>query len=87
MFPRPWSSTRRLCAGLQIGAVAALTLFAPVLLPSRAVFAHEALRSTTPTTTAPSAKPAGESRSTWRDAGNHARGPGSTAAADITISC
>ena len=30
-----------MCAGLRIGAVSALTLFAPVLLPSRAAFAHE----------------------------------------------
>jgi len=56
MSPRPWSSTRRLCAGLRIGAVAALILFAPVLLPSLAVFAHEPPRSTNSMTRPPSAK-------------------------------
>lgn len=53
MNPRPWTSARRLYAGLRIGAVSALIAFAPVLLPSRAVFAHETARSTASTTTTP----------------------------------
>ena len=57
MIPRPWTRTRRLCAGLQLGAVAALTLVAPVLLPSHAVFAHDARRATASTPTPPKAKP------------------------------
>jgi hypothetical protein len=56
MITRPWSSTRRLCAGLRIGAVVALTLFAPALLPSRAVFANEPPRPNASTTTPPSPK-------------------------------
>ncbi len=35
MIPCPWTRTRRLVAAVQLGAVAALTLLAPVLLPSR----------------------------------------------------
>jgi hypothetical protein len=34
MIPRVSFATRRLCAGLQIGAAAVLTLLAPVLLPA-----------------------------------------------------
>ena len=34
MIPRVPLATRRLCAGLQIGAVAVLTMLAPVLLPA-----------------------------------------------------
>jgi len=60
MNPRPWTSTRRLFAGLRIGAVSALIVLAPVLLPSPAVFAHEAPRSTPSTTTPSSAKNAVE---------------------------
>ena len=56
MNPRPWTSTRRLFAGLRIGAVSALIVLAPVLLPSHAVFAHETRGSTTSTTNQPSAK-------------------------------
>ena len=59
MNPRPWTSARRLYAVLRIGAVSALILFAPVLLPSRAAFAHETAGSTASTTT-PSAKGAVE---------------------------
>jgi hypothetical protein len=49
MNPRPWTSTRRLFAGLRISAVSALIVLAPVLLPSGTVFAHET-RSTASTT-------------------------------------
>ena len=34
MIPRVPLATRRLCAGLQIGAVAVLTMLAPVLVPA-----------------------------------------------------
>ena len=61
MKPSPRSSTRRLFGGLRISAVAALILFASVLLPSLAAFAHEPLRSTDsmprpPTTQSPPAR-------------------------------
>ena len=46
MIQCPWSSTRRLGSGLRIGGVAALILFASVLLPTLTVFAHELTRST-----------------------------------------
>src|SRR5678815_794682 len=46
MIHRPWSSTRCRCANLWIGAVAALILFVPVLLPTQTVLAHEPSRST-----------------------------------------
>src|SRR5687768_8655043 len=60
MKPRPRSSTRRLCAGLWIGAIAALIFFAPVLPPTATVFAREPTRSTDsmtrpPTTQSPAA--------------------------------
>ena len=60
MIQRPRSSTRRLCAALWIGAVAALILLAPVLPPTRTVFAHEPTGSTDsmtrpPTTQSPAA--------------------------------
>jgi hypothetical protein len=41
---------------LQLGAVAALTLLAPVLLPSATTFAHESGRPTAATPPSPSAK-------------------------------
>jgi Gametolysin peptidase M11 len=56
MIPRPWSRTRRLGAALQIGAVAALTLVAPILLPTGPAFAQETGRSTATTPPPPSAK-------------------------------
>jgi Gametolysin peptidase M11 len=55
MNSRPWTSTRRLYAGLRMAAVSALILSAPLLLPSRTAFAHEAPRSTASTATPPSA--------------------------------
>jgi len=45
MIARPWSSTRRPCAGLRNGAVAALILLSAVLLPSEMVFANDTPRS------------------------------------------
>ena len=44
MIARPWSSTRRPCAGLRNGAVAALILLAAVL-PTQTVFANDTPRS------------------------------------------
>ena len=62
MRPPPRSSTRRLCAGLWIGAIAALIFLAPVLPPTGTVFAHEPTGSTStdsmtrpPTTQSPAA--------------------------------
>ena len=56
MMSRPWTRTRSLGAALQLGAVAALTLLAPVLLPSATTFAHESGRPTAATPPSPSAK-------------------------------
>ena len=50
MKQRQRSSTRRRGTGLWIGAIAALIFLAPVLPPSRTVFAHELPGSTEPTT-------------------------------------
>ena len=49
MIARACTRPRRLGAASQLAAVAALTLFAPVLLPSGTTFAHESGRSTAAT--------------------------------------
>ena len=56
MIPRPWTRTGRFVATVQLAAVAALTLLAPVLLPT-APFAHETGRATSATPLSPRAKP------------------------------
>ena len=53
MMSRPWTRPRCLAAAVQLGALAALTLVAPVLLPAATAFA-ETGRATAPAT--PSAK-------------------------------
>ena len=56
MISRTQSSTRRLCAGLLIGAVATLILLSPVVLPPQMVFAQGKPRSPVATAIRPIAQ-------------------------------